>query len=221
MKDKKKLKIAITVCLVLVFILVAIFTRIDSKDDNKNDVYTSYKALISVDYVDKKDVQRRDTLKIFDDGKNAIADLSFSENTVYMTKDETIYSDKGEYKTILHGKSYKDFYKIVSSLDLGTEVSSKDTKKTYNPHLDSQTINAILDSINLGKNTEEERNALVVTKEGKIENFSLYLTEIEGYKRCNITATFSRLEKEPVEIPKIYKELSSEGKREKLFILKE
>lgn len=219
MKNRKILIIIFSMCVSLVLVAFLIF-MITSQDNSKNR-YTAYKATVKVELVTKDNNHNNYTLKIFDDGKNAIANLSFSNSTIYMTKDKFIYSYDGGYRSIENEISYRELYKTIGNIDLGDKVSTNGKEVRYNPKLENETINIILDSINLGKHTKEERNAFMILKDDKIEKFSLYLTELEDYNSCNIVVTFNDLEDNIIEIPKIYKELLNKGFKKDLSIIKD
>lgn len=203
----------------LVFLVIVFYMTLRSHK-GEAPIYPSYVATVKIEVVDEKDIRKTHTLKIIDDGKNAVADLSFSNKAVYMSKDKSIYFADGEYKYIKSAVSYRDLYRTMASLDLGAPVATNGREASYNPKIETSTMDKILDAMNLGSKTSEERNAFVVVKDGFIEEFSLYLTEIENYKSCNIVMTFSSWNGKPVVIPKIEKKSLVLGKKEELFILK-
>lgn len=207
MKNKKKI-ILIASVVVGTILIVALIILLASAFSNKK--YDTFSANIKVDLI-KDESTDTHYVSIRDDGTKAEVMLSYFDRPIYITKNKMSFEYGGRFKVGNNKSGYRNFYKLVNSIELGEEISRDEKSVMYNPKVDNETLNEILTSINFGKEVEGDANALIVVREGKIREFSFFLDNVDGYKEVSIVAVLEDYDDSYEITPvKVYKEISDE-----------
>lgn len=201
--NKKRMIIIGLISLIIVLLSIVIFKSVFKKTKSF-DKYDKYSMSITVDTIKDKKFESN-IINVTDDNKNAkvtsnkvALDTYIIGNTLYYLKNRTFYMYE-------FSKSYRDIYDILlgfKSLDLD---KTRGEYTYYTKALNSKDINAVLECLYFGKKSSQSSLAKFIVLNNKIDEFSLELSDIDGYESVVINIKFKPLDNEySIDTSKIY-----------------
>lgn len=152
--------------------------------------YKRYSASIIVESTLKDDASKKiETIELKDDGKIAEVSTSFIKAPIYIDKEGIFYENSGRFNKIVSDYSYRNIYKILAD-------TFKDYRDgNYHPELTKDTINKLLSCLFIDYEINRDAVGNLTIKNGRIEEFSLYLRNFYGYEKVGFVVTFENLDK--------------------------
>lgn len=205
-------KRAVFIVILTIVLVAMVGSFVATRKDRKIKSYEKLYTQVVIDATLKgEDSSKKETIDMFDDGKNAEANASFMSRPIYMTKRDMLYEENGRYKRIKSDYSIRNIYSILSKIDVENEDGN------YRPTVKKEVIDEILKSLFIDYECDEDAIANVEIEDERIGEFSIYLRDFNGYDKFSIVFVFENLSDQyEVSVPVFYDNLIDEVDHKKL-----
>ena len=220
-KIKIDLKIMVLIVAIALIIALGIFlSNTINKDKIKKTNYMQVQTQIKIETVDENNESAQYVITVVDDSKVAKVTASFLQNETYIIDDEVFYEEGGRYKTFKIENSYRNLYSIMSDINLEEPIIEENQTKNYNPLVEKEIINVLLESLSIDKTTTRDEHAYIIIEDDHFKDFNIYLIDLAGYKGVNITISFKKLDSSyEIETPVFYKDIIDKVNESRFKIL--
>ena len=176
----------------LVFIVMLVGLRLLFDERIKN---TEYRASIKIDAVREDDEEDHFTLEVIKTKEGAKIISSNYDKPIYAHGGKIILDSGGKFKYAQVNSTFDDGIKILNKLVTDKKIVEDGNEYICNPLIEAETIDEVLQMVLINRKTTEDVHAHIIGNKKKIKSFTLYLTDIEGYKGINIAMSFDEIQK--------------------------
>lgn len=202
MKNKKIIIAVVFAALLAIGIIALIIAHNQNKVGH--EMYEKYSLAITIDAIGQEEIDSI-FINVSDDGNSAKIssnkvnlDSYIIGNKLYYLKDNTFYI----YET---SSSYSDIYEYINAPRSLDKIKESNDYAYYSTLLSAKEINELLDCLFFSKKTRSEAVAKITVKDDNVVEFSITISDIDGYKDITIDIFAEKLSDEfTVDTSKIY-----------------
>ncbi len=206
--------------IILGFFAIVFFMRVEISLLKPREKIPDFEAMVQVQATSLEDESFTYNLEVMHVREKTLVRPDGSRRPIYVEGSRVIVDKGSKYEYYEDDNNISRLYKVIDGIDLGDTIDENGLEKMYNPVVPSETVNDILKMLFIDKETTRNERAHVVVREGRRASFSLYLIGIEGYKDVNITISFSKENREELNLPVFHSVLMDKSSFEDLAIIK-